>query len=515
MASWVVPKLVEDVSLKRARVDSTDGTSAIIVQGVDTPVTPTDLTPITNALGTRTDTTSDNSIIGLLKQEVAKPATDLTAVTDALGETTDTSSDNTVVGLLKRIDTSVQNISSGGVGEAYPGSTGGEIFNCYEGTGRNVASGNYSTAGGQKNQSLDYGSVTYGYNNVNSGYNTFVMGANNQIEGKTGAVVGDSNRVAIVSSANPENVSCIIGKHNSIQSDSEEGSVIILGTNNTNSNYPPPNVSHGGYSGTSIFIGADLDTKPDDIMVIGKGFSSTRVQSDYWSGYGTIYLGYYLNGCSNCSCILGTYNAAPSENDQCYCLIGAASNKGAPANAIECYDAFTKLLKNVRLSSGGQANAIDTPINTPASSTDKTLATLGSFQKRYKSWYSSIVFTPDTPKTATDLPSGFQAALYQATEAEFTGTYWGVQVRAKFRLSPNSDETILANPVVCYNTDNGTYSHTRGFVLKLEKTSSTVTITMEQGTSIDFGNNDNTFNSYVDSTTTFNVSYIQLKMTNF
>ena len=99
MASWVVPKLVEDVSLKRARVDSVDGTSAIIVQGVDTPVTPTDLTPITNALGTRTDTTSDNSIIGLLIQEVEKPATDLTAVTDALGETTDTSSDNTVVGL--------------------------------------------------------------------------------------------------------------------------------------------------------------------------------------------------------------------------------------------------------------------------------------------------------------------------------------------------------------------------------------------------------------------------------
>ena len=161
------------------------------------------------------------------------------------------------------------------------------------------------------------------------------------------------------------------------------------------------------------------------------------------------------------------------------------------------------------------ANAIDTPINTPASTTDKTLATLGSFQKRYQSWYSSIVFTPDVAKSTADLPSGFQAALYQATEAEFTGSYFDVQVRAKFRLSPNSDETILANPVVCYNTDNGTYSHTRGFVLKLEKTSSTVTITMQRGTSIDFGNNDNTFNSYVDSTTTFNISYIQLKMTSF
>lgn len=135
-----------------------------------------------------------------------------------------------------------------------------------------------------------------------------------------------------------------------------------------------------------------------------------------------------------------------------------------------------------------------------------------NFKKRYKSWEVSLVFTPDTPKTAADLPSGFQSALYrEATEVEFIGTYFGVQVRAKFKVTPLTDETLMVNPNVCYNTDGGVYSHSRGFILKLEKSSSAVTITMQQGTSIDFGNNDHTFNSYVDSSTTFNVSYIRLK----
>lgn len=206
------------------------------------------------------------------------------------------------------------------------------------------------------------------------------------------------------------------------------------------------------------------------------------------------------------------------NNSQCQLsgplvVIGCGTNFNKK-NAIEINNTSCKIINNLQLNTDStEVNAIDTPKNTPASTTDQTLATLGSFQKRYQSWYSSITFTPDAAKSAADLPSGFQAALYQATEAEFTGTYYGVQVRAKFKLNPNSDETILANPVVCYNTDSGAYSHTRGFILKLEKTSSTVTITMQQGTSIDFGNNDATVNSYVDSTTTFDVSYIKLKMT--
>ena len=351
----------------------------------------------------------------------------------------------------------MQNISSGGVGEAYPGSTGGEIFNCYEGTDRNEASGNYSTACGANNKSKGNYSLTFGNNNTNSGPNSIMGGSNNTLT----ATISDS---------------CIIGTSNR-----PPYGGIVLGSNNTASG-----------------------------IVIGRNNIN-----NYSSLINGILIGDHLQyESSNDPIIIGHYNNRPVLSSAS--LIFSSGTSNARINAIEISPDYTKIRNRFQLGNDAWVVLIDTPQN-PNNITlnEKTLATLGSFQKRYQSWYSSIVFTPDVAKSTADLPSGFQAALYQATEAEFTGTYWGVQVRAKFRLSPNSDETILANPVVCYNTDNGTYSHTRGFVLKLEKTSSTVTITMQQGTSIDFGNNDNTFNSYVDSTTTFNVSYIQLKMTAF
>lgn len=95
----IIPKLTEDVSLKRARLDISQDESAIRISGA---AAPGDITPITDALGTTSDTTSDSTVIGLLKQEVAKPAVDLTPVTDALGTTSDTTSDDTVIGLLKQ-----------------------------------------------------------------------------------------------------------------------------------------------------------------------------------------------------------------------------------------------------------------------------------------------------------------------------------------------------------------------------------------------------------------------------
>lgn len=353
----------------------------------------------------------------------------------------------------------MQNISSGGVGEAYPGSNGGEIFNSYEGGNRNQAPGSYSTAIGFKNRSLAADSFTFGSNNTNSGSCAIVGGSNNTMTaaGNYGCIFGLNN--------NPSYGGYIIGSYNT-------ASGIVIGNNN--SNYYSSLVN-------GILIGDHLN---------------------------------YNAQASVNPIIIGHYNNYPALSSAS--LIFACGTSNASINAIEISPDYTKIRNRFQLGNDAWVVRITDPQdpNKPTLD-DKTLATLGSFQKRYKSWYSSIVFTPDTPKTAADLPSGFQTAIYQATEAEFIGTYYGVQVRAKFKLSPNSDETILANPVVCYNTDNGTYSHTRGFVLKLEKTSSTVTITMQQGTSIDFGNNDNTFNSYVDSTTTFNVSYIQLKMTNF
>lgn len=351
----------------------------------------------------------------------------------------------------------MQNIS-GGVGEAYPGSTGGEIFNCYEGGNRNQAPANYSTAIGFKNRSLAVNSFTFGSNNTNSGSCAIVGGYNNTMTaaGNYGCIFGINN--------NPPYGGYIIGSYNN-------ASGIVIGNNNTN-------------------------------------YYSSLVNG--------ILIGDHLNYNAQASVnpiIIGHYNNYPVLSSAS--LIFACGTSNASINAIEISPDYTKIRNRFQLNNNDAwVVFIDTPQNPNNITTDeKTLATLGSFQKRYQSWNSTITFTPDTPKTTADLPSGFQAALYQATEAEFTGTYHGVQVQAKFRLSPNSDETLLANPVVCYNTDAGAYSHTRGFILKLEKTSSTVTITMQQGTSIDFGNNDATVNSYVDSTTTFDVSYIKLKMT--
>lgn len=137
---YVIPKLVEDTSLKRARVVDGNGDSYIRVTGT---VTSSDLDPIK----------------------------------EALGEPTDTSSDNTVIGLLKKID-----VKQFGVGQAYEGSTGGEIFNYY-GTdaNKNIASASYSTAMGYHNQVKGpYGFAAGSDNSISSGVaNSMTLGTSN------------------------------------------------------------------------------------------------------------------------------------------------------------------------------------------------------------------------------------------------------------------------------------------------------------------------------------------------
>ena len=333
---------------------------------------------------------------------------------------------------------------------------------------RNVASGSYSTAIGYHNTATATGSFAAGNGNNAKTKNSFLIGTSNSSSGGTGTtnnwLIGDSNR----SSASNSNTFAF-GRYNMLN----YHDAFAYGHNNT--------INHE----YAFAFGSFLTSHNHRMHLYGRLNENST----------------YL---TNPIVVIGSANKITNSDPETVTAFEANNQGLVRLPHGLCLDSNTTIV-----------NAIDTPINTPASTTDKTLATLGSFQKRYQSWYSSIVFTPDVAKSTADLPSGFQAALYQATEAEFIGTYWGVQVRAKFRLSPNSDETILANPVVCYNTDGGAYSHSRGFILKLEKSSSAVTITMQKGTSIDFGNNDNTFNSYVDSTTTFNVSYIQLKMTNF
>lgn len=64
----VVPKLVEDVSLKRARTETTDGDAIRVA----TTGPGTDLTPLEEAMGTTSDTSSDPTVIGLLKSIASK-----------------------------------------------------------------------------------------------------------------------------------------------------------------------------------------------------------------------------------------------------------------------------------------------------------------------------------------------------------------------------------------------------------------------------------------------------------
>lgn len=133
-----VPESTNDVNLKRARVVDNDGKSYIRVTGT---VTSSDLDPIK----------------------------------EALGEPTDTSSDNTVIGLLKKID-----VKQFGVGQAYPGSTGGEIFNYYgTDSNKNIASGDYSTANGYHNTSAGNYSFTAGTNNTVSATASIMLGRSN------------------------------------------------------------------------------------------------------------------------------------------------------------------------------------------------------------------------------------------------------------------------------------------------------------------------------------------------
>lgn len=119
-ANRIVPELVTDTSLKRSRIDNSDGTSSIRVSNTTEPV-PVDLSTlesntgdiktadqaISSAVGSTTDADTDPTAIGLLKK-ISTNTVDLSSVTTPLGTTADTSSDSTVIGLLKSISSKLQ-----------------------------------------------------------------------------------------------------------------------------------------------------------------------------------------------------------------------------------------------------------------------------------------------------------------------------------------------------------------------------------------------------------------------
>lgn len=95
----VVPKLVSDLNLKRVRVETDDGPS-IRVTGTFSGSS-TDITPITDTLGTTSDTSSKSTLVGLTK-----------AGNTTLGDKTDAawsgSGSGSVIAILKSIYTKLQ-----------------------------------------------------------------------------------------------------------------------------------------------------------------------------------------------------------------------------------------------------------------------------------------------------------------------------------------------------------------------------------------------------------------------
>ena len=227
----------------------------------------------------------------------------------------------------------------GGVGEAYPGSTGGEIFNCYEGNHRNEASGNYSTAGGFKNKargdySVTYGhdnntggdeSVTFGHNNINHGINYITCGYNNTVAGAGpgGCVFGSNNNVSFGG--------YIIGNNNS-------SSGFVIGANNQNEYSTNVN---------GILIGYGLSHRNQN----GSFMVPSRVIS------------------------IGRYNASTDLSSPII-IFGCGQDSSNPKNALEINNSSCKILNNLQLNTDStEVNAITPAQSSPASADDMTLVT--------------------------------------------------------------------------------------------------------------------------------------------
>ena len=226
-----VTESTNDVNLKRARVVDNNGKSYIRVTGT---VTSDDLDPIK----------------------------------EALGDPTDTSSENTVIGLLKKID-----VKQFGVGQAYEGSTGGEIFNYYgTDSNKNVASGNYSTA--------------IGYNNEANGNYGFVGGSNNYIApGNSNCVALGNNNSCVTSNAialgdhltSTNSNQTVVGRYNKVSTSlSSPRFVVGVGTSNTD----PVNAIECNKATTKIGNNLRLATNSYEVNDITAPLSSPASAED-------------------------------------------------------------------------------------------------------------------------------------------------------------------------------------------------------------------------------------------
>lgn len=217
------------------------------------------------------------------------------------------------------MDTNIQNIS-GGVGEAYPGSTGGEIFNYYgDDNDKNVASGDYSTTIGKKNTTTGIYSFTGGYNNNNNAENSFVFGQRNATR-----------------KVNINGYCMVVGRGNNLN-DTLAREVIVLGENN-------------------------YVTRSRQIRIIGDNNEATNDRYAY-------------------GVLIGNYNySTPTLSAPVFTV--ACGSSGARKNAMEIDRTECKIFNNLQLANDSTAVNAITPYADPNNPTteDQTLMTVSYFK---------------------------------------------------------------------------------------------------------------------------------------
>lgn len=152
-----VPQLVEEPTLKKAKVVLANGDVAVRMTG-DIVIDPeVSLVPVTDALGETTDTSSDNTVIGLLKNIASSgggSSTDVSNIEEVLGTKTDLASDGTICGLnqgiydkltaINSVETGVSTIIADTMGE----STDADTENSVIGLLKNIKSTNTQNLSG-------------------------------------------------------------------------------------------------------------------------------------------------------------------------------------------------------------------------------------------------------------------------------------------------------------------------------------------------------------------------------
>lgn len=249
--------------------------------------------------------------------------------------------------IILDIDANIGNIG-GGVGEAYPGSTGGEIFNYYgTDTNANTAEGEYST--------------TIGFNNKNNGKYSFVGGHFNTVndtEAENCLLFGYKNIIKDTTTHNVRSDNCILlGQENEINKTANASNRvnILIGSEN--------DINLNGNSG-HVYRNCVIGYK--NVLTT---YSSTQTK-EYSQMFGN---NLTFVGALNSQVIIGKYNNYSSSSAD---VIIACGHSSYPHNAIEITPQICKINNKLQLPTDTtEVNAITPALSNPASADDMTLVT--------------------------------------------------------------------------------------------------------------------------------------------